>query len=350
MPSENALSMLRATAARRPLSPVIAIAGPHAFLREYLTGAIVKRLVAEGFQHRSAQIANTSDAIEFAEEVGGGDLFAPRRVFVCRMMRSFRERAGEEEAAGEGDRKSGGDGAILDVITEYRGPGHLVFVYDREQAPAKIRRAVESEGTLVNCMRPFDNQLAQYAQAFARGAGLEIGPDAAETLAARHGGDLSAMANALAKLAISLEPGAKVKPSDLNEAATSKIPEPFEIAEAVSQGRVADALQKLERALASGRDPVEILSVELIPVVRRMVLAASMIASKRPTAEVAAAFGMNPMSPLVTRAIEGARRFGLPRLTRSFARVGEMDAKFKNGEIKDRAGALSAFVLELTAE
>jgi DNA polymerase III delta subunit len=202
----------------------------------------------------------------------------------------------------------------------------------------------------VNCLRPFDNQLPQYTQSFARALDLKLSQSAAELLIARHGGDLSAVANALGKLAILLEKGASIEAADLSEQGPSKLPEPFEIAESLSAGKTTATLAQLTRALAGGRDPFELLAVEFIPVMRRMMLAASMLAARKSTYDIAGALGFGPSSPLATRAIDGAKRFGLARLQRAYHRASELDVGFKNGEIKDRAEALSALVLDLTSQ
>ena len=213
-----------------------------------------------------------------------------------------------------------------------RGPGALIVVYERDTAPAKIRRAAEQGGLAINCPRPYDNQLTQFAEAFARAQDLRLGRGVADLLISRHAGDLSAIANTLAKAAIHREPGATLGAADLGDPAAAKIPDLFELAEALSNGRAAAALATLGRALAAGRDPFELLAVEIAPVMRRMMLAASMAAHKQGAPQIAAALGMSPSSPLALRAIEGARRFGMPRLTEAYRRVAQLDADFKNGQ------------------
>jgi hypothetical protein len=125
------------------------------------------------------------------------------------------------------------------------------------------------------------------------------------------------------------------------------MPEAFELAESVSRGRATTALAQLGRALALGREVFEILAVEIIPMMRRMMIAASMMASRRSPGDVAAALGLPPQSGLATRAIEGARRFGLARLERVYWRACAMDAGFKDGTIKNREEALAGLILEL---
>lgn len=350
MPAENALGFLRIVDTAKTLPSAILIAGPQVFLREYLVDAIARRLIREGLQYRTFQIANASDFASVVEELRAPDLFAPKRMLVCRVMRSFRDRVGDESASSDDSSEKetrGGDAGLIGAVTDARPPNHLVIVYDKDAAPAKIRRTAESAGILVNCLRPFDNQLAQYAQSFARGFDLKLSQSAAELLVARHGGDLAAVANALGKLAIHLEKGASIEAADLTEQGPSKLPEPFEIAESLSAGKTTATLAQLTRALAGGRDPFELLAIEFIPVMRRMMIAASMLAARKSTYDIAGALGFGPSSALATRAIDGAKRFGLARLSRAYHRASELDVDFKNGEIKDRAEALSALVLDL---
>ncbi|HZC46162.1 MAG TPA: hypothetical protein VE243_06785 [Candidatus Acidoferrum sp.] len=147
-------------------------------------------------------------------------------------------------------------------------------------------------------------------------------------------------------MTIFAEPGKPVQPADLDEGAR-RMPEVFELAESVSRGRTSAALAQLGRALALGRDVFEILAVEIIPMMRRMMIAASLIAARRSPGDVAAALGLPPQSGLATRAIEGARRFGLARLERVYWRACAMDAGFKDGTIKGREEALAGLLLDL---
>jgi len=352
MAVETALSILRA-GERAPLAPAIVISGPHAFLREYVFDTVRRRMLRQGMKYRGFQVGGAEGFDAVLAELREADLFAPVRVVGCRVLRSHRgggDQDDDEGGAASGNSRSdagGGEAALAEALATMRGPGTLILVYERDAAPAKIRRAVEQSGLAINCPRPYDNQLAQFAEAFARVQDLRLGPGVAELLISRHAGDLSAIANTLAKAAIHRELGATLSPADLGDPAAAKIPDLFELAEALSNGRAAAALAVLGRAIAAGRDPFELLAVEIIPVMRRMMLAASMAAHKQSTPQIAAALGMSPSSPLAMRAIEGARRFGMARLTEAYRRVSQLDADFKNGRIKEREEALAGMLLEL---
>jgi DNA polymerase III delta subunit len=281
-------------------------------------------------------------------ELRAPDLFAPKLALTCRILRSRRERSDDAEGA---DPRSagvgGGEAALVAAIEAARGPGHLILLYEKDNAPAKVRRAAEKPALMVNCMRPFDNQIEQYVQVFAHRLGLKLAPAALDMLISRHGGDLAAVANALAKVTIFAEPGASVQASDLDEQGARRMPEAFELAESLARGRASAALAQLGRALALGRDVFEILAVEVIPVLRRMMIAASTLAARGRESDVAAALGVQPTSGLATRAIEGARLLGLPRLERAYRRACELDANFKNGQLKEKEEALAGLILEL---
>jgi DNA polymerase III delta subunit len=352
MAVETALSILRA-GDRATLPPAIVISGAHAFLREYVFDTVRRRMLRQGMKYRAFQVGGAEGFDAVLAELREADLFAPVRVVGCRVLRSHRgggEQSDDDDSAASGGSRSGaggGEAALVAALETMRGPGALIVVYERDAAPAKVRRAVEQGGLAINCPRPYDNQLTQFAEAFARVQDLRLGPGVAELLISRHAGDLAAIANTLAKATIHREPGATLGADDLGEPAAAKIPDLFELAEALSKGRAAAALAVLSRAIASGRDPFELLAVEIAPVMRRMMLAASMAAHKQSTPQIAAALGMSPSSPLAMRAIEGARRFGMARLTEAYRRVSQLDADFKNGRIKEREEALAGMLLEL---
>ena len=352
MPLETALAYIRGSGGeqRKRIPPVVVIFGPHAFLREYVFDSVTRNLVAEGYQYRSFQIGSGDDYGAMLNELRAPDLFAPKRAIACRVLKSRRDKAETASDSDGGDaRASGGGGseaALVAAIEEARGPGHLILLYEKDSAPAKVRRVAEKPALLVNCMRPFDNQIEQYVSAFAISLGLKMSPAAIDLVISRHGGDLAAIANTLGKVTIFAEAGRLVQPGDLDEGAR-RMPEAFELSDSVARGRASAALAQLGRALALGREVFEILAVEIIPMMRRMMIAASMMAARRSPGDVAAALGLPPQSGLATRAIEGARRFGLARLERAYWRACAMDAGFKDGTIKEREEALAGLILDL---
>ena len=353
MAAENALGFLRALGQGRDPTPSVLIAGPQAFLREYVLEALRQRLARDGFKYRTFQVGGGDGFAPVISELEGADLFAPKRMVVCRVLRSHRDRGGAEDEEGddgEGRSAAAGGEAAFAAAIERLGPAlRLVLSYERDNAPAKMRKLVDQAGTLVNCMRPFDNQIGQYAELFARNLGLKLSMSASDLLAGRHGGDLAAIANALAKAAITCGEKGRVETSDLGEAGLTRIPEVFELAESLTRGNSAETLSLFDRAIETGREPIELLAVELIPLVRRMLVAAALIARRKGVAEIARTLGLPPNSGMLTRAVEGARRFELDRLTRAHQRACELDAHFKMGLLKEREQAVAGMLLDLMA-
>jgi DNA polymerase III delta subunit len=349
--AENALVFLRALAADRAPAALVVIAGPQPFLREYVLDRLRERHARDGCQYRSFQVGGGDGLREVLAELDGGDLFAPRRLLACRLLRGYRERAGggDDDADGRSGADSGGEAALAAAAERLSTTTRLAIVCEKDTAPAKLRRAGEVHGVVINCGRPFDNQLPQYVELFARNLGMKLAASAADLLTARHGGDLAAAANALNRAAIIAGDRTTLAAADFGEPGATRIPDLFELADAVAQGNANETLALFDRAIQTGRDPIELLAVEIIPLLRRMLVAASMLAARKGPALIAGALGLAPQSTMVARAVEGARSFGRYRLGAAHRRACQLDERFKTGLIKERAAAVAGLLVDLLA-
>src|SRR5215813_14952493 len=136
MPVENALGFLRRLETSRPLPGTIVVFGPHGFLREFVVSTTAARLAARDYKYRSIQIGAGGDLAAALDELGEPDLFAARRLVVCRVLKSHRDRSGDEDAAAEDDgapsrAAPGGETALAEVIESGVAPNHLLLVYER---------------------------------------------------------------------------------------------------------------------------------------------------------------------------------------------------------------------------
>ncbi|MGH7839124.1 MAG: DNA polymerase III subunit delta [Candidatus Binataceae bacterium] len=350
MAAETALAFLRALAQERPPAALTAFAGPHAFIREYAFERLRARLAAEGFARRAFQLGGGDDLGAITGELESGDLFSPKRLVVCRMTRAWRERGGAEDPGEDRSRgaDSGSETVLIAAIERLPAAVRVALVCERDSVPAKLRRLFEQRGVVVNCARPFDNQLAQYAELFARNAGFRLAPSAIELLGERYGSDLGAVANAINRATIAAREGQTLEAADFETAGASRVPDLFELADAIARGNANECLGLLSRAIQSGRDPIELLAVEIIPLIRRMLIAAAMMARRKSPAAVASVIGLPPPSSMLTRAVAGARTFGLVALRAAHRRATELDERFKAGLLKERESAIAAMLLELT--
>ncbi|HUN58285.1 MAG TPA: hypothetical protein VMU41_09230 [Candidatus Binataceae bacterium] len=347
MAVENALGFLRAGGAPMD-APVYVVAGPQPFLREYVLDNLRKRMAAASFQYRSFQAGGSEGFGAVIRELEAADLFAPRRFVACRVLKSYRERGGDDDSSGEAVAAGGsGEAALIDAIGKIGPSVRFGLVYERDNAPAKIRRTAEGAGVVINCMRPFDNQIGQYAEVFARALGLKLARDTADLLAVRHGGDLAAIANALSLAAIAADGGGKIDEADLGGGGASRVPDLFELAESVPRGNLNETLALFDRAIQTGRDPIELLAVELIPLIRRMLTAAVLLEKRQGAAAIGRVLGLPPSSGLMMRALDGARRFGAERLAVAHRKATLLDASFKAGLLKEREAAIAGMLLDL---
>jgi DNA polymerase III delta subunit len=349
--TETALAFLRALAAARPSPSLVVIAGPQAFLREYTLDRLRQVLVRDGFQYRAFQIGAGDGLREVLAELDAGDLFAPRRLLACRLLRGYRERAaaGDDDGDGRPAVETGGEAALVAAAERLSAAVCLAVVCERDTVPARLRRVSEARGVVVNCARPFDNQLAQYAELFARNLNLKLTGAAVDWLTARHGGDLAAVANTLARAGAVADGGKALSPADFGEAAALRIPDRFELADAIARGDANESLALFDHAIQIGRDPIELLAVEIIPSLRRMLVAAVMLDARKGLPLIANALGMAAHSTMVARALEGAQGFGVARLTAAIRHACRLDEGIKTGQIKDRTAAVAGLLLDLLA-
>ena len=353
MAAETALAFLRSLRSGPVSAAGVVIAGPQPFLREYALDQLRVRLAKEGFKYRSFQLGAGAGIEPVINELESADLFAPQRLVVCRLLRSYRDRGGadgEDDGDGSATGSSvGGEAALVAAIGRLGASVRLAIVCERDTAPAKLRRATEQHGVVVNCMRPFDNQLSQYVELFARNAGLKLSAAASDRLLTRHGSDLSAIANALSRAAITGRAETVLDVADVAEGGAGRVPDLFELAEAITRGNPNETLALLARAFQVGRDPIEMLAVEIIPLVRRMLVAASLLAARKGMPAIASALGFPPSSTMLTRAVDGARNFGATRLRAAHRRACDLDERFKMGLIKERQSAVAGMLLDLMA-
>lgn len=348
MASENALAFLSQHEAGKVLLPAtILIAGPQTFLKEYVLDVCRDALRGPRCESQSFHIGARGDFGALLEAVSAPTLFAPAVVAMCRILRS-RAAVDDDADSAEGRGARGGDDSnLLRAIELARTPSHLILVYERDSAPAKVQRLVDKAGLGIICNKPFESQLTQFANLFARRFGLRIGYSTAETLAERYGTNLAAMHNAIVLAAIAAP---EQKPDDFLRASGSAVDlggELFQISESISGDLPLVPFAMIDRAAAIGRDPTELLSVEIIPALRRLLIAATLLMQGQGPAEIAMEISMSPRSPRVTAIANAARRFGVQRLTKTYRKAIDLDAGFKNGTIKEREQALSGLLAPL---
>jgi DNA polymerase III delta subunit len=341
------LEFLRACGRRSQLPAAIIIYGPQVFLREYALDTALECLGSAAGECLRMQLGANDTPAALLSELSGLSLFAPARVIVCRVARPGRARiqSGTDEDDGASPRSS--DAQLAEAIAKLPASVRLLLLYEHERAPAAVNRAAERCGLAVVCSKPFANQVEQYARLFARRLRLELSADACAHLVERCQGDLGTVHNALALIAVELGAKARVGLEEVRRPFSGVAPELFDLARCVSAAQAGRFLALLDRACALGRDTVEVLAVEIVPTLRRMLLAASMLNQGHGRTQIARALGMAPQSPAVESAMDGAARLGLDRIRKAYREAVELDVAFKTGLVRERETALCRLMLEL---
>jgi len=342
---EYPLNFIRSLA-RNPPPVMVALAGPQVFVREYALDALRERMARDGFRQRSFHLGGADRVDTIVDELESSDLFAQNRLITIRVLRSFRERPADDGDESEGGAAKAGEAALAAALERLAPSIRVAIVVERDTVPAKIRRIVEQKGVVVNCPRPFDNQLSQFAEMFARTAGRKLSPAALDLLVMRCGADLAALANSINLAALSVN-GERLDVDAFADSRSSRGPELFELADALARGEANEVLTHYVRALQIGRDPIELLALEIIPVLRRMMAAAALLDAGNNSASIAGALGLPPQSSMATHAITGARRFGSIKLAAAHQRACVLDERLKMGLVKSREQAVGGLLMEL---
>jgi len=303
------------------LRPAYLLAGEEALLREESLGAL-----------RIAVLGDAGNDFDFdrleGDRVGAGALLdairalpvlAERRLVVLR----------EPEA-----RKAKSEGvveALATVVAELAEQSQTVLVVIAARIDRRSRwvKAFADPAALVVCDPPRGaREVAAFATAEARRAGIPLGPGAAQALAEAVGPQLLRLRNELEKASLLAGPGERVTREHVVEAVSAVSEEKiWELTDAVFDGRRADALVALSRLLAGGV-PAPVLLGALASQLRKLARARA---------------GQAPRGhPFVVRRIEAqARRRSLARFL-----AGLRDAEEADERLKGKGGLAAEHVLE----
>src|SRR5260370_15066678 len=107
--------------------------GPQPFLRESVLDSLRRGRAGEDSKCRAFQLGAADSYGALASELGEGDLFAPKRLVVGRVLRSYRERGGDEDS--EADERaasgSGDEAALMAACARMDAAVRLALVFER---------------------------------------------------------------------------------------------------------------------------------------------------------------------------------------------------------------------------
>jgi DNA polymerase-3 subunit delta len=265
-------------------------------------------------------------------------LFAGRRLVLVRGLAELPAKAADRlrEAIAEARRAPDGWPA--------EGTTVLLVAAGADRRTPALR--VLPDADQVEVRPPAGRAVLGWLRERARGQGLDLAPEAAQTLIDRVGEDLGRLATELDKAALYVGPEHRVGNDAIRAlAGETRSRRYWELTQALEEGRRADALQLAAHLLGSGDDPLVLLAW-LVGYVRdlwRVLPAATQGLGPR-----AAAGALQRGRPdwAVERLMARAQAVGLGGLTRAVERCFETECAIKSGAGNPRA-LLTTLVADL---
>lgn len=262
----------------------------------------------------------------------GASLFAPARVVVVDGADQLRPEVGDE---------------LVALARDPEPECALVLVHPGGNRPRAAVDAVRRAGVrVVACERPKQGELADFAAGEAARAGYRFPPGTADALCHAVGGDLAAIAAAVAQLVDDLPDSTRVISAEHvatyygGRADVSG----FDIADAVYSGRTTDALGRLRWALQANVAPVLLASA--LATGARSLLRYRGLPPRAGESEVAGALGIPPWKVRSVRA--QARGWTEAAAGQALAVAAALDMAVKGGTT-DPGFALELAVLRIGA-
>jgi len=167
--------------------------------------------------------------------------------------------------------------ALEDYVARPSRGGVLVLDVDTLPSNTRLYKSIAAEGLLIDCGTPQPAKLTKWLVQWAdKRHGVELAPAAAELLVDLIGPELGLLDQELAKLATVAE-GKRIAPELVGRSVGGwRAKTTWEMLDAVLDGKVAEAMQQLDRLLASGEQPVGILA-QISATLRRLAAATRLV-------------------------------------------------------------------------
>ncbi len=305
--------------ARGEISPLYYFYGDEPYLLERAVKRLQELVVAPDFRDFNLDVfyGNECKGDEIATAAQTLPMFADRRLVLVK-------RAGELSAS------------ALETLTPCiadPAPGTcLIFVGEKVDQRKKFFLELKKRGELVECKRPYENQLGSFIREEARGLGKRIEPAAAEMLVYLSGNNLSELAAQLGKVATFVGTRDTVTVGDVREVVSdTKVESVFDLANALGERDLARSLRSLSTILRDGEAPLMLLAM-IARHFRQLWRVRELLAQKVSSPEIARATGINPY--FLKGVVEQARKFTVKELTAVFEALYKSDLALKGGERK----------------
>lgn len=245
---------------KQPLPPVCAIFGDEGFLKTLARQEIRRRMFADEpdapFTTFNGEEAEWRDVVDEVATVAlfGGD---QRLVFVDdadKFVTRFRDR-------------------LQDYVDQPSRSGVLVLIVSTWASTTNLYKALDQSGLQIDCRLPQTSgkkkgetdeaRLAKWLTAFARDSHrLKMPAPAMQALLDLVGPEIGLLNQALAKLALFVEPGGEVTPEMVRDVVGGwRAKTAWELLDFACDGNSAAALRELDRLLQAGEVPIGLFGI-----------------------------------------------------------------------------------------
>lgn len=221
----------------------------------------------------------------------------------------------------------------------------LVFVGEKVDQRKKFFHELKKKGELVECKRPYENQLGAFIREEAKGFGKRIEPAAAEMLVYLVGSNLGELATQLEKVALYVGQREAITIGDVRGIVSdTKVESVFDLANAMGERDPAKALRSLATILRDGEAPLMLLAM-IARHFRQLWRVRDLMEQKVAQQDISRLAGINPY--FIKGVMAQARNFGIDELKRVFESLYAADLELKGGGARRPALIMERLVMDV---
>lgn len=317
---------------RGEISPLYYFHGDEPHLMERAVKRLMDSAVTPDFRDFNLDVfyGNECKGDEIASVTQTLPMFADRRMVLVK-------RAGELSAAALE--------ILASCVADPPPTTCLVFMGEKVDQRKKFFQEMKKKGELVECKRPYENQLGAFIREEAKGLGKRVEPAAAEMLAYLVGNNLGELSTQLEKVALYVGQRETITVDDVRGIVSdTKVESVFDLTNALGERNVVKALRSLATILRDGEAPLMLLAM-IARHFRQLWRVRDLMAQKVPQQDISRLAGINPY--FIKGVMTQARNFSVSELKKVFEGLYATDLALKGGGAKRPTLTLEKLVMDV---
>jgi DNA polymerase-3 subunit delta len=301
---------------RGDVSPLYYFYGDEPYLVERSTARLLEKLVDPASRDFNLNIyyGNECRGDEIVDTAETMPMFADWRVVLVKRGQGLSQ-------------------AAYDLMTQYvQDPSPttcLIIQGEKIDQRRKFFTEIKKNGALVECKRPYENQLGSFIRGEATGYGKRVDAAAAELLVHLVGNNLQELAAQIEKVALYTGIRDAIGIDDVRAVVSdTRVDSVFELTNALGNRDMQSVLRRLQTILRDGEAPLMILAV-VTRHFRQLWQIRELIDRRLPEQEIAKNTGISPY--FLKGMIRQARNYSVNEIRRNFERLFSADLAMKSG-------------------